>query len=135
MQKTTTFLMFSGPQFGKAEEAMQLYISLFPNSAVQRVEHYKANEPGGKTGTVKQAVFTLAGQEYMIIDSAFDHPFSFTPSMSIFVQVENDAEFDKLFSTLSENGRVMMAPGNYGFSKKFAWLADRYGVSWQLNIR
>lgn len=134
MQKTTTFLMFSGPQFGKAEEAMNFYMSLFSNSGMKSIERYGVNDPGGREGTVKHAVFMLAGQEYMAIDSSYDHGFNFTPSMSIFVQAASEAELDNLFQQLSESGFVMMAPGSYGFSKKFAWVADRFGVSWQLNL-
>lgn len=126
--------MFSGPQFGKAEEAMNLYISLFKDSAIKNIEYFKANEPGGKVGAVKSAVFTLAGQEYMAIDSGFDHQFNFTPSISIFVNCENEAELDTLFRKFSEQGGVLMPPDNYGFSKKFTWISDRYGVSWQLNL-
>ncbi|WP_119081065.1 VOC family protein [Chitinophaga alhagiae] len=135
MQKTTTFLMFSGPQFGKAEEAMKLYISLFKDSSVKHAEYFKAGEQGGREGTVKHATFLLAGQEYMVIDSMYDHAFNFTPSMSIYVQCEDEAELDRLYGVLSDQGRVMMAPSNYGFSKKFTWIADRYGVSWQLNLQ
>lgn len=132
MQQTTTFLMFSGPQSGKAEEAIQLYVSLFPDSGVQSISRYQANEPGGREGTVKHAVFTLAGTEYMAIDSEFNHAFNFTPSMSIFVTCGSEEEMDRLFQQLSAT--VMMVPDNYGFSKKFAWVADRFGVSWQLNL-
>ncbi|RPE07948.1 VOC family protein [Chitinophaga lutea] len=134
MQKTITFLMFSGPQFGKAEEAMRLYVSLFPNSAIDHVDYYKAGEPGGTEGTVKHARFTLAGQAYMAIDSGWDHQFNFTPSVSIYVNCESETELDTLYAKLSADGSVLMAPGDYGFSKKFTWMADRFGVSWQLNL-
>lgn len=126
--------MFSGPQFGKAEEAMRLYISLFPGSAVHHIDRYKAGEPGGKEGTVKHARFALGGVEYMAIDSEWNHPFNFTPSMSIWVNCDSEAELDALFAQLSTDGSVLMAPGSYGFSKKFTWLADRFGVTWQLNL-
>ena len=134
MQKTITFLMFSGPQFGKAEEAMQLYVSLFPDSSIIHADYYKAGEPGGKEGTIKHARFMLAGVEYMAIDSEYNHPFNFTPSMSIWVNCSSEAELDTLFAALSADGTVMMAPGAYGFSKKFTWIADRFGISWQLNV-
>jgi predicted 3-demethylubiquinone-9 3-methyltransferase (glyoxalase superfamily) len=134
MQKTTTFLMFVGDQCGKAEEAIQLYTSLFKNAEVRSIQYFKAGEPGGKEGLVKHAAFTLAGQEYMANDSAAPHQFTFTPSISIYVRCESEEEINTLFQTLSEGGKVMMALDDYGFSKKFGWLADKFGVSWQLNL-
>lgn len=133
MQKTTTFLMFVGNQCGKAEEAIKFYISLLPNSEIKSIDYFKASEAGGKEGLVKFGKFTLAGQEYIANDGPGDHKFSFTPAISIYVDIENEEEINKLFTKLSEGGFVMMPLGNYGFSKKFAWVADRYGVSWQLN--
>ena len=133
MQKTTTFLMFVCDQSGKAEEAIQLYTSLFNNSEITSIEYFKAGEPGGKEGMVKQALFTLAGQAYRAMDS-MGHAFSFTPAVSIFVDCDSEEEITTLFQKLSEGGDVMMPLGEYGFSKKFAWLADKYGLSWQLNL-
>lgn len=72
MQKTITSLMFVGDQCGKAEEAIDFYTSLLKNSAVQNIQYYKAGDQSGKDGAVKHATFTLAGQEYMASDSAFD---------------------------------------------------------------
>lgn len=60
--------------------------------------------------------------------------FTFTPSMSIFVDCENEAESNQAFQQLSEGGKVLMPLDNYGFSKKFGWVSDRFGVSWQLNL-
>ena len=68
------------------------------------------------------------------IDSPMKHAFTFTASMSLFVDCESEAELDSAFARLSEGGAVFMPPGNYGFSPKFAWLSDRFGVSWQLNV-
>jgi predicted 3-demethylubiquinone-9 3-methyltransferase (glyoxalase superfamily) len=134
MQKTITSLMFVGDQCGKAEEAINFYTSLLKNSAVQNIQYYKAGEQGGKDGAVKHAIFTLAGQEYMASDSSLEHKFSFTPSISIYVNCESDEEIELLFKKLSERGSAFMPLNNYGFSKKFAWLKDGYGVSWQLNL-
>ena len=60
--------------------------------------------------------------------------FAFTPSSSLFVTCESEAEFDRLSAALTEDGEVLMPPDNYGFSRKFAWVNDRFGVSWQLNL-
>jgi predicted 3-demethylubiquinone-9 3-methyltransferase (glyoxalase superfamily) len=81
---------------------------------------------------VKHAVFKLQGQEYMAIDSTAPHQFTFTPSISIFIQCEDEAEIDDLYKKLSQAGRELMPLDNYGFSRKFGWVNDRYGVSWQI---
>lgn len=128
--KITPFLMFEGA----AEEAMRFYVSLFHGSEVRQLELYGPDEPGA-AGSVKRADFTLAGQELICIDSPIKHDFTFTPSVSLFVECENEAELDKAFAELSSKGAVMMPPDNYGFSKKFAWINDRFGVSWQLNLQ
>lgn len=127
--KISTHLMFEGA----AEEAMTFYVSLFPNSAVQQVQKYGPGEHGAE-GSIKVASFTLAGREFLCIDSPMKHGFTFTPSMSIFVECESEAELDEAFAKLAEGGAVLMPLNNYGFSKRFGWLADRFGVSWQLNL-
>jgi len=135
MNKTTTFLMYVGDQCGKAAEAIGFYTSLFKNSEVKSILYFKEGEPGGREGLVKHAIFTLDGQEYMANDSPGAHKFSFTPAISIFVDCDNEDEINDLFKRLSEKGAIMMELGNYGFSSKFGWVADRYGVSWQLNLK
>jgi predicted 3-demethylubiquinone-9 3-methyltransferase (glyoxalase superfamily) len=126
----TPFLMFEGP----AEAAMNFYVSLFPGSTVDRVERYGPGEPGAE-GSIKLATFTVAGQRLLCIDSPIKHAFTFTPSISLFVECASEAELDSVFGQLSAGGSVLMPPGGYGFSTKFAWVSDRFGVSWQLNLR
>lgn len=130
MQQITTFLMF----FGRAEEAMNLYTSLFANSATLQVSRYGANEEGAE-GTVRHATFSLNGQQFMCIDSnAADHGFTFTPAISLYVTCASEQEIDRLYAGLSEGGGVMMPLATYPFSPKFAWIADKFGVSWQLSL-
>lgn len=133
MQKFTTFLLFVGKQHGKAEEAIKFYVSLFKNSNIVQIQHYGPGEQEPE-GTVKRAIFSLGGQEFMAIDSAAKHEFTFTPSISIFVQCESEREIDTLYKCFMDEGDAKMPLNNYGFSKKFAWVADKYGVSWQLNL-
>ena len=128
--KVTPFLMFEG----SAEEAMRFYVAVFHGSAVKRLERYGAGEPGAE-GSVKRADFTLAGQDVICIDSPTKHAFTFTPAVSLFVECESEAELDKAFGLLSTDGSIMMPPNDYGFSRKFGWVNDRYGVSWQLNLQ
>lgn len=129
-KSVATFLMFDGV----AEEAMTFYVSLFEGSKVQQIERYGEGEPGA-AGSVKKADFQLAGHPMMCIDTPIKHAFTFTPSTSLFVECVDAAEFDNAFQQLADGGHVLMPPGNYGFSKKFAWTNDRFGVSWQLNLQ
>lgn len=126
------FLMFVGDVFGKAEEAISLYTGLFPNSRIVRIEKYGPGELGPE-GSVKRALFVINGQEHMAMDSAAPHAFTFTPAVSFFVNCESIAELDGFIAALAQGGKMLMEPANYGFSQKFAWLNDRYGVSWQFN--
>lgn len=128
-QKITTFLMFSG----NAEEAMNFYTSIFDQSEIISITRYGANE-AGKEGTVLNAIFTLNGQEFMCIDSSVKHEFTFTPAISLYVTCDTEDEIDRLFEKLSEDGQVLMPLSAYPFSKKFGWVADKYGVSWQLTL-
>jgi len=127
--RITTFLMFTG----EAETAMSFYVSLFPQSRILSIERYGPEGPGPE-GTVKLADFELNGTRLMCIDSPAAHAFTFTPAMSLFVDVEDLAALQDAFGRLSEGGQVLMPPDAYGFSTRFAWVQDRFGVSWQLNL-
>ncbi len=102
------FLMFQG----EAQQAMQLYVSLFPRS---RVEEMKLYGPGdaGQEGTVERAEFSLVGQKIMYTNSFLQHDFIFMPASSLFVDCGSEAEIDTLVSQLSDNGDVMMPLDNY----------------------
>ena len=123
------FLMFEG----QAEAAMSLYVGLMPGSRILDVERYGAGGPG-KEGTIKRALFSVAGQVVQCTDSFVTHGFSFTPSISFMVDCESEAQLETLWVALIEGGSAMMPLDNYGFSRRFGWLADRFGVSWQLNL-
>ncbi len=133
MQKTSTCLMFVGEQHGKAEQAIGFYVSLFKNSRIVNVARYGPEQPEVE-GTVAHARFVLDGQEYIGMDGGLAHNFTFTPATSIFVTCETEPELDALFEKLSAGGSVLMPLDRYPFSAKFAWVNDRYGVSWQLNL-
>ncbi|CAN5535427.1 VOC family protein [soil metagenome] len=125
----STFLMFDG----KAEQAMNFYVSLFGNSSVEAVERYGPGEPVPEGG-VKTARFNVGGHPMMCIDSPVTHAFTFTPSVSLFVECESAEEQDQAFARLADGGQILMPLDNYGFSTRFGWLNDRFGVSWQLNL-
>ncbi|MEH7225159.1 VOC family protein [Bacillus sp. JJ1566] len=131
MEKVTPFLMF---QEGNAEEAMNFYTSLIEDSEITSIVKYGPNQPGGDEGTVMHATFTLKGQEFMCIDSNIKHQFTFTPSFSIYLTCSTEEEIDSIYQQLKEGGGELMPLGNYGFSKKFGWINDRFGVSWQLTL-
>jgi predicted 3-demethylubiquinone-9 3-methyltransferase (glyoxalase superfamily) len=130
MGKVTPFLMF---QDGKAEEAMNYYISIIDDSEIRSIVRYGANEAGDEA-IVLQAAFSIKGKEFMCIDSNLKHQFSFTPSFSIFVTCDTEEEINNLYQKLIEGGQALMPIGDYGFSQRFGWLNDRFGVSWQLNL-
>ena len=119
----TPFLMFDGV----AEQAMNLYVSLFEGAAIISTDRYES-------GAIRRAVFELCGRRLFCADSPIRHDFSFTPSLSLFVECASVHELDNAFARLSDDGRVLMPAGDYGFSKRFAWTDDRFGVSWQLNF-
>jgi predicted 3-demethylubiquinone-9 3-methyltransferase (glyoxalase superfamily) len=127
--KIATFLMFEG----KAEEAMTFYVSLFADAHVTSITRYGPGEAGAE-GSVMHATFTMHGQEFMCIDSPVKHAFTFTPAISIFVTCAAEGEIDDLFARLSDGGQVFMPLGEYPFARKFGWVADRFGVSWQLSL-
>jgi predicted 3-demethylubiquinone-9 3-methyltransferase (glyoxalase superfamily) len=129
VDKVTPFLMFQGD----AGPAIDRYRELFPDAELKRLDRYGRGEPGPE-GQVSRAVLVIAGQELMIIDSPPVHDFSFTPSISLFVDCADELEIERLFAGLSEGGKVHMPLDNYGFSLRFGWIDDRFGVSWQLNL-
>ena len=125
-----TFLTF---QENNAEEAMNFYVGLFENSEVVNVKRYGKDGPA-KEGTIFLATFRLNGQKFMCTDSYIKHKWTFTPGVSVFVECRSVKELENLFKALSENGNVLMPLDNYGFSQKFGFLEDRFGISWQLNL-
>jgi predicted 3-demethylubiquinone-9 3-methyltransferase (glyoxalase superfamily) len=121
-QKITPFLMFVDDQHGKAEAAIQHYTALFQDAGTTNLERYKAGEEGGDAGTVKLAVFRLAGQEFMAMDSSYQHGFSFNEAISFHVACDSQAEVDHFW------GRLSADPS----AEQCGWLKDQFGVSWQI---
>lgn len=129
-QQIIPFLTF---QNNDAEQAMNLYVSLFDNSKI--VESHRWGKDGpGKEGSIMKAVFELNGQKFMCSDTPPIHDWDFTPAISNYVKCKNEEEIERLFSKLSKNGNIAMPLDNYGFSQKFGWVIDQFGVSWQLDL-
>ncbi len=123
------FLMFEG----RAEQAMDFYVSLFPGARVNEIERYGANRAGAE-GSVLKASFSIGNQTVLCIDSIVKHTFTFTPAFSFFVDCPSEEELRRIHAALAAGGSELMPLGEYGFSRKFGWVNDRYGVSWQLNL-
>ena len=117
------FLMFQG----RCEEALEFYARVIPGARIATLE----KKPDG---TVAMARLSVAGLEIMANDSPPVHAFGFTPSTSTFLTVEAAGEVDALAAALGEGGKLLMPPDDYGFSRRFAWAQDRFGVSWQINL-
>jgi predicted 3-demethylubiquinone-9 3-methyltransferase (glyoxalase superfamily) len=129
MTTVQPFLMF---QAGDAEAAMTFYVSLFDGGEITELKRHPPGAPA--EGKLARAVFRIAGQSVMCMDSPIRHAFDFTPSSSLFVECGSDAELERLAAALGEGGEVLMPLGDYGFSRRFTWVNDRFGVSWQLNL-
>ena len=125
--------MFCGDQHGKAEEAINFYCSLFEGSRVVSIERYEAGDEMGPEGTVRVATFELGGKPMMAIDSSAPHAFTFTPAISLWVDCSSQEEIERVSAALSDGGHFLMPLDKYDFSPQFCWVADRYGVTWQLN--
>jgi predicted 3-demethylubiquinone-9 3-methyltransferase (glyoxalase superfamily) len=130
VRRAATHLMFQG----QASAALELYSSTFPSFRLDGLERYRPGESGPE-GTIKRADAFLEGHALVVIDSPVKHEFTFTPAMSIFVDFASQEELDSAFGKLAEGGQIFMPIGSYGFSSRFGWCADRFGVSWQLNLQ
>ena len=131
MQRLAPSLMFVGDQCGRAEEAVDLYVSAFENSRVVSVDRFRLDE--GQQG-IRHARVELAGREVALMDSPGPHRFSFTPAISLVVEFDGEAELDAAWARLADGATVLMPLQAYDFSPRFGWLQDRFGVTWQMNL-
>jgi predicted 3-demethylubiquinone-9 3-methyltransferase (glyoxalase superfamily) len=118
---------------GDCGEAMDFYMGIFSDAKVRDIVRYSPDEAGA-TGTIKSATFSIGSLAVRCADSPVKHEFSFTPSFSLFIECETEEEIRRLTTALSRDGVVLMPLGGYGFSRLFAWVNDRFAVSWQLNL-
>ena len=117
MSKISPCLWFGG----EAEEAANFYVSLLPDSRIEKVQKNLVDGPAGKAGTVLVVDFMLAGQRFMALNGGTR--FEYTHAISFFIDCADQAEVDRLWDVLSANG---------GSVEQCGWLKDRYGVSWQI---
>jgi predicted 3-demethylubiquinone-9 3-methyltransferase (glyoxalase superfamily) len=121
-QKIIPTLMFVGKQCGKAEEAINVYTSVYHNANFGDILRYGLGEAPDKEGTVKHAAFTLEGQEFAAMDSAHPHDFTFNEAKSFEVRCETQKEIDYYWGKLSADPTA----------EQCGWLKDKFGLSWQI---
>jgi predicted 3-demethylubiquinone-9 3-methyltransferase (glyoxalase superfamily) len=115
MQKITPFLWFDH----QAEEAVNLYVSIFKNSRIDSIARYGPEGPGPE-GSVMTVAFQLEGQDFVALNGG--PVYHFTPAISFYVACGSQEEVDDLWEKLSAGGE----------EDQCGWLRDRYGVSWQI---
>jgi predicted 3-demethylubiquinone-9 3-methyltransferase (glyoxalase superfamily) len=117
MSKISPCLWFNG----EAEEAANLYVSLLPDSRIEKIQRNPIDGPAGKAGTVLVVDFTLAGQRFMALNGGMK--MEYTHAISFKIDCADQAEVDRLWDALLADG---------GKADQCGWLNDRYGVSWQI---
>ena len=121
-QKITPVIMFVGNVCGKAEEAINFWIALFKDAKVDAVMRYGKGEEPDKEGTLKYADFSLFGEEFRAMDSAYEHNFEFNEAISFIVYCNTQDEIDYYWNKLSAMPEA----------EQCGWLKDKYGFSWQI---
>jgi len=121
-QKITPCFMFTGKQYGRVDEAIKHYSSIFKNSSVDGILRYGKDQKPDEEGKVQHAQMALNGQKFMLMESAASHNFTFTEGVSLTIHCENQDEVDYYWEKLTQNGEESMC----------GWLKDKFGVSWQI---
>ena len=130
-QKLVPVLMFVGNVSGKAEEAINFYVSVFTSASAGAstgetkanvVARYGQGEEPDKAGTVRYAHFSLLGNEFGAMDSAREHKFAFNEAISFVVPCDTQEEIDYFWGKLSADPKA----------EQCGWLKDKYGLSWQI---
>jgi len=116
-------LMFVGDVAGRAEEAINHYLSVFKNSKMGAIAHYGAGQEPDKEGTVMFADFMLEGQWFAAMDSAHEHNFAFNEAISFLVDCDSQEEIDYYWERLSAVPEA----------EQCGWLKDKFGLSWQIS--
>jgi predicted 3-demethylubiquinone-9 3-methyltransferase (glyoxalase superfamily) len=121
-QIVTPTLMFVGNNYGKAEEAINFYTTIFHKVKIGDILRYSQGEEPDKEGTIKHASFTLEGREFAAMDSARQHNFTFNEAISFMVHCNTQDEIDYYWEALSADPAA----------EQCGWLKDKYGLSWQI---
>lgn len=129
MKSITPSLTFEG----RAEEAMKYYEETFKDAEIRMIRKYDDSDPELE-GKVMQGAIMIQDQLIMMMDSSVPHEFTFTPSMSFYIECSTPQEIELYYRKLKKQGAIHMPLDEYGFSRQFAWLQDQFGVTWQLNL-
>ena len=121
-QKIKTSFLFVGEQYGKAEQAINHYTGIFPNSTINNLQHYQAGE-GQPEGTLKFGLFTINNESFSAMDGFGNHEFKFNEGFSLVVECDTQDEIDNYWNSLLADG---------GKESMCGWLVDKFGVSWQI---
>ena len=121
-QKITPTLIFVGKQYGKAEEAITVYGSIFRDVKVDHILRYGTDEQPDEAGTIKHAGFEIEGQSFAVMDSARVHGFTFNEAISFIVNCNTQEEIDYFWAKLSADPKA----------EQCGWLKDQFGLSWQI---
>lgn len=130
-QKITPFIWYDR----EAEDAAKLYTSLFDDGRITHVSRYSEaglDAHGQPSGKVMVAGFEIAGLRISALNGG--PAFKPTPALSFFVRLDGEAEVNALWEGLNEGGSVLMPLDGYPWSRRYGWLQDRYGVSWQIAV-
>ena len=118
----------------KAEEAINFYVSVFPNSKINFIKKWSDDIPlpdeSIKPGTIQAASFSLNWMQFYAFESGRD--FQLNSSISFYVVFENEAIVEEVWNKLAEGGEVLMPLDKYDWSVRYGWIKDRFGVSWQI---
>ena len=131
----TPFLLFEGDAGAAMDAYLTAFVEYLPVTEVRR-DLFDDSSPRGAAwaGKVLHGELEIAGQRLRFFDSFTPHGFSFTPAISLFVELPDATAVDAIHDALlAGGGRDYMPPDDYGFSRRFAWVGDRFGVTWQLN--
>jgi predicted 3-demethylubiquinone-9 3-methyltransferase (glyoxalase superfamily) len=117
----------------QAEAAAAFYARTFPNGRVMTKAYYPTSNVSAKrAGTVVTVDFEVLGQRFVALNGGPE--FKPNQTLSFFVHAKDEAEVDRLFGALQEGGKVLMALDAYEWSKRYGWVQDRYGVTWQIML-
>ncbi|UYY58128.1 VOC family protein [Sphingomonas sp. S2-65] len=109
---------------GDAEQAVSFYVTLLPDSRVDRIVRAPADTPAGPEGSVLVVEFTLAGQSYLALNGGPE--FRFTEAVSFQILTDDQDETNRLWAAITGNG---------GAESMCGWCKDRWGLSWQITPR
>ena len=124
------FLMFTG----NASEALEFYSKHLADSSIVEMKTYGDDAAPEMKGQVERAEFEVQGLNIRVIDSPAVHDFTFTPATSFFIDCDDSETVDRLATVFSEGGSVLMPLDSYPFSERYAWVTDKFGVSWQFGL-